>query len=248
MTFRFKTTNTVIFCVFALLAALPSSHADSWKSKRLAMVGEIEADVRDTSRFLGKNKLDNNVLKALKKVQRHEFVPPQLQKSAYQNRPLPIGFGQTISQPYIVAIMTDLLALKQTDRVLEIGTGSGYQAAILGEVVDKVFTIEIIEELGKIAAERLEKLGYRNIRAKIGDGYYGWPGEAPFDSIVVTAAASHIPPPLLKQLKPGGRMIIPVGSRFMVQQLVLLEKTKDDSFKTRQLLPVRFVPLTGGQP
>ena len=144
-----------------------------------------------------------------------------------------------------MALMTDLLGLEPDDRVLEVGTGSGYQAAVLAELVARVFTIEIIKPLGKAAANRLAKLNYDNIETRIGDGYYGWPAEAPFDAIIVTAAASHIPPPLLQQLKPGGVMIIPVGSRFMVQQLVLVEKDKAGELRTRQVLPVRFVPLTG---
>jgi protein-L-isoaspartate(D-aspartate) O-methyltransferase len=179
------------------------------------------------------------------RVPRHELVPRDQRDFAYENRPLPIGHGQTISQPYIVAVMTDLLKPASTDRVLEIGTGSGYQAAILAELVDRVFTIEIIEPLGKLAGRNLEKLGYRNIEVRIGDGYYGWKEQAPFDAIVVTAAASHVPPPLIEQLKPGGRMVIPVGTRFMVQQLVLVEKDAGGEVTTRQILPVRFVPLTG---
>ena len=179
------------------------------------------------------------------KVPRHEFVPADQRPYAYENRPLPIGYGQTISQPYIVAIMTDLLGLEKNDRVLEIGTGSGYQAAVLAELVDSVFTIEIIEGLGRQTSERLERLGYDNVRTRIGDGYYGWPSKAPFDAIIVTAASSHIPPPLIKQLKPGGRMIIPVGSRFMVQQLLLVTKDPTNKVTTRQIMPVSFVPLTG---
>jgi protein-L-isoaspartate(D-aspartate) O-methyltransferase len=184
-------------------------------------------------------------MSVMSRVERHKFVSPSEESWAYANRPLPIGHGQTISQPYIVALMTDLLNLEPGDRVLEVGTGSGYQAAILAELVAKVLTIEIIEPLGKAAARRLAKLKYDNVEAIIGDGYYGWPEEAPFDAIVVTAAASHIPPPLLRQLKPGGIMIIPVGSRFMVQQLVLVEKDETGEMRTRQILPVRFVPLTG---
>ncbi len=178
-------------------------------------------------------------------VPRHEFVPPEQQKFSYQNRPLPIGHGQTISQPYIVAIMTDLLNLEADDKVLEIGTGSGYQAAILAALVKNVFSIEIIKPLGKTAAAQLNDLGFKNVEVKLGDGYYGWDEHAPFDAIIVTAAASHIPPPLIKQLKPGGRMLIPVGSRFMVQELLMLEKNDQGEVTTRQILPVRFVPLTG---
>jgi protein-L-isoaspartate(D-aspartate) O-methyltransferase len=195
---------------------------------------------RETSHF------DKKVMAAMGKVPRHEFVPDYQTAFAYNNRPLPIGYGQTISQPYIVALMTDILELNSDDVVLEIGTGSGYQAAVLAELVDKVYTIEIIEALAKQAQKRLARLGYDNVQVKMADGYYGWKQHAPFDGIIVTAAASHIPPPLLKQLKPGGRMIIPVGERFYVQYLMLVEKNEQGKLKTRQILPVAFVPFTGG--
>ncbi len=184
-------------------------------------------------------------MQAMSEVPRHEFVPEGMRAAAYENRPLPIGHGQTISQPYVVALMTDLLRPGPNHRVLELGTGSGYQAAILSRLVDRVYTIEIIEELGQQAADRFQRLGYSNIDARIGDGYYGWEQEAPFDSIMVTAAADQIPPPLIKQLKKGGRMVIPLGGRFQVQQLMLIEKTEEGKLTTRQILPVRFVPLTG---
>lgn len=218
---------------------------EGYLKQRQAMINVIKAGVEMSQQFLEKGALDEKVLDAMLKVPRHEFVPEDQRPYAYDNRPLPIGYGQTISQPYIVAVMTDLLSLEKGDRVLEIGTGSGYQAAILAELTDAVFTIEIVEGLGRQAGERLERLRYGNVRTLIGDGYYGWPSEAPFDAIVVTAAASHIPPPLIKQLKPGGRMIIPVGSRFMVQHLVLVTKDADNKVTTRQILPVAFVPLTG---
>ncbi len=185
------------------------------------------------------------VIAAMGRVERHEFVPEALRAQAYEDRPLPIGYGQTISQPYIVALMTDLLEPAPGDRVLEIGTGSGYQAAVLAELGLEVYSIEIVPELGDEAAARLERLGYGGIATRIGDGYFGWPERAPFDGLVVTAAAGHVPPPLIEQLKPGGRMVIPVGRPFMVQQLVLVTKAKDGTLRTRQLLPVRFVPLTG---
>jgi protein-L-isoaspartate(D-aspartate) O-methyltransferase len=159
---------------------------------------------------------------------------------------LPIGHGQTISQPYIVALMTDLMQLEPDDVVLEIGTGSGYQAAVLAELAKSVFSIEIVEPLGKSAAERLRRLGYRRVDVKVADGYYGWAEHAPFDGIMVTAAASHVPPPLVRQLKPGGRMVIPVGTAFLTQHLMLVEKRRDGSVVSRQILPVQFVPLTGG--
>ncbi len=209
------------------------------------MIQDIEADVRLTSFYINKKELDPKVMDAMRKVPRHEFVPGQVRDKAYENRPLPIGHGQTISQPYIVALMTDLLEPKRQHKVLEVGTGSGYQAAILAELVAEVFTIEIIEPLGNEAKERMKQLNYKNAHVRIGDGYYGWEEHGPFDGIVVTAAASHIPPPLIQQLKPGGRMVIPVGSRFMVQQLVVVEKDAKGKLTTRQILPVRFVPLTG---
>jgi protein-L-isoaspartate(D-aspartate) O-methyltransferase len=227
-----------------LLASTPA-WAASYAEKRAALVELIGEEVRDTSIYLDKQALDPRVLAAIGTVPRHEFVSLLHRYAAYENRPLPIGHGQTISQPYVVAVMTDLIKLGASDKVLEIGTGSGYQAAILAELTKEVYTIEIIEALGKRASKTLERLGYRNITTRIGDGYYGWREHAPFDAIVVTAAADHVPPPLLKQLKTGGRMIIPVGSRFMVQQLLLVEKLADGTLTTRQILPVRFVPLTG---
>ncbi len=232
-----------------LLAGVPGVSAaagDGFQARRDEMVALIEEDVRDTSAYLKRAQLDRRVLAALARVPRHEFVPPNLVSRAYLNRPLPIGHGQTISQPYIVAIMTDLLDLEGGQKVLEIGTGSGYQAAVLAELDLRVFSIEIVEPLGHAARARLERLGYSAIELRIGDGYYGWPGEEPFDAILVTAAASHVPPPLVAQLRVGGKMIIPVGSRFTTQQLILIERVSADEISTRQLLPVRFVPLTGG--
>ena len=219
--------------------------ADEFLEARQQLVKVIEADVGATSPYLDKQALDPRVLQALGKVPRHEFVPQEERRFAYANRPLPIGYGQTISQPYIVAVMTDLLKPTADSKVLEVGTGSGYQAAILAELVSKVYSIEIIAPLAQQAKARLSQLGYTNIYTRTGDGYYGWEEAAPFDAIVVTAAASHVPPPLIKQLKVGGRMIIPVGSRFMTQELLLVSKHPDGSVTTRQILPVRFVPLTG---
>lgn len=219
--------------------------AGDYSQARQQLVQEIEDDVRITSLHLDKQALDPRVMKAIGDVPRHEFVPLDERPYAYLNRPLPIGHGQTISQPYIVAVMTDLLHPAPDQRVLEIGTGSGYQAAILAELVKEVYSIEIIEPLGQEAKKRLARLGYNNISVKIGDGYYGWQEQAPFDAIVVTAAASHIPPPLIRQLKVGGRMVIPVGSLFMTQELLLVTKGEGNEITTRQILPVRFVPLTG---
>ncbi len=241
---RYSLAAILAFLCLLLTGALWAK--DPAQKEREAMVRVIEDDVRETSLYLDKEALDPRVLQALRDVPRHEFVPSKLRSAAYHNRPLPIGHGQTISQPYIVAVMTDLLAVSSGDRVLEIGTGSGYQAAILARLVDQVLTIEIVEPLASQAEARLARLEYHNVQVRTGDGYYGWEEHAPFDAIVVTAAASHIPPPLVRQLKPGGRMVIPVGGRFMVQQLVLVEKTGDGEVTTRQLLPVRFVPLTGG--
>ena len=235
----------VSVAVIILLLLYQSATGQDFSALRQQMIRLIEAEVRETSLYLDKESLDPRVLSAMAAVPRHQFVPEKLHKQAYENRPLPIGHGQTISQPYIVAIMTDLIKPKPTDKVLEVGTGSGYQAAVLAELVDTVHTIEIIRELGETAGPRLAQLGYRNVITRIGDGYYGWEEEAPFDNILVTAAASHIPPPLISQLKPGGRMIIPVGSRFMAQQLIIVEKDTEENISTRQILPVRFVPLTG---
>jgi protein-L-isoaspartate(D-aspartate) O-methyltransferase len=222
-----------------------AADAEHFAQQRAALIEEITGDVRATASYLGRGALAPRVLAALGRVQRHEFVPWAERDLAYRNQPLPIGYGQTISQPYIVAVMTDLLDPRPGDRVLEVGTGSGYQAAVLAELVKEVYTIEIIKPLGRAARERLKALGYDNVTVRIGDGYYGWPEKGPFDGIIVTAAASHVPPPLLAQLKPGGRMVIPVGSRFLTQQLVLIEKNADGTLRTRQLLPVMFVPLTG---
>lgn len=224
----------------------PFAFAADYSSLREQMIDEIKEDVRLTRQQLGKPALDQRVLQALHQVPRHEFVPAQYRSEAYQNRPLPIGFGQTISQPYIVAIMTDLLQMEPDHVVFELGTGSGYQAAVLAELAKHVYTMEIIEELGERAQKTLKRLGYANVTVRVGDGYYGWEEYAPFDAIIVTAAGDHIPPPLVRQLKPGGRMIIPVGGHFFTQQLTLVEKQQDGTVRTRGILPVSFVPLTGG--
>lgn len=231
-----------------LLVPHAEIHAEpeSYDAARAAMVRVIRSEFRATRSFLEGVRADERVFEAMGKVARHELIPEKQRPYAYENRPLPIGHGQTISQPYIVALMTMLLEPEPEDRMLEIGTGSGYQAAVLAELVGHVYSIEIIEALGKRARDDLRRLDYDNIATRIADGYYGWSAHAPYDGIVVTAAASHVPPPLIEQLKPGGRMVIPVGSRFMTQQLVLIEKDAKGSITTRQILPVRFVPLTGG--
>jgi protein-L-isoaspartate(D-aspartate) O-methyltransferase len=185
---------------------------------------------------------DTNTLNAMNAVPRHLYVPENQRRSAYDDRPLPIGYGQTISQPYIVAFMTEIIQPKKDFKVLEIGTGSGYQAAVLAEIVDQVYTIEIVKALGETARKVLLE-NYNNVHVKIADGYYGWEENGPFDAIVVTAAAEYIPPPLLAQLKEGGRMIIPVGSPFRIQQLMLIEK-KNGEVSSKALMPVRFVPFT----
>lgn len=192
--------------------------------------------------ILGQGVKNPRVIDAMRKVERHRFVPANMQPYAYYDQPLPIGEGQTISQPSLVALMTELLELKRSDKVLEIGTGSGYQAAILAELVDSVFTIEIIEPLAKRARKVLDELGYTNVWIKIGDGYKGWPEHAPFDAIIVTCAPSDIPPPLKEQLAEGGRMVIPVGREGSVQELILLRKKKGKIIR-QTVLPVRFVPM-----
>ena len=219
--------------------------AQDFAFQRAQMIRAIEEDVRRTSEYLKRSALDERVLAAMARVPRHAFVPPEQVDDAYLNRPLPIGYGQTISQPYIVAIMTDLLEIEAGERVLEIGTGSAYQAAVLADLGARTFSIEIIEPLAAAARERLVRLGYP-VELRVGDGYHGWPEEAPFDAIIVTAAASHVPPPLVSQLKNGGRLIIPVGGPFSPQHLVLIERQDDGRITSRQVLPVRFVPLTGG--
>lgn len=236
---------SLIFSLFTATCTLASSMEEHYMQKRQHMVRLIEQDVHQTSKYLDTEALDSKVLQAIGTVPRHKFVIPETLEEAYHNNPLPIGYGQTISQPYIVAIMTDLLKLSAGDTVLEIGTGSGYQAAVLSELVKQVYSIEIIAPLAEQASLRFKDLGYTNISTKIADGYYGWEEHAPFDAIIVTAAASHIPHALLEQLKPGGRMMIPVGSNFMTQQLLLITKDPDGQLQTRQILPVRFVPLTG---
>ncbi len=211
--------------------------SDPFESAREKMV-RTQIAARDVS--------DSATLRAMRTVQRHRFVPESWRDAAYDDRPLPIGYGQTISQPYIVAYMTELVKPQRGHRVLEIGTGSGYQAAVLAEIVDSVFTIEIITELAKPAADLLKSLGYGNAVVKNADGYYGWKEKGPFDAIVVTAAAEHIPPPLVEQLKDDGKMIIPVGTPFFVQTLTLVEKRGKD-ISTKSLIPVRFVPFTRGK-
>ncbi len=214
----------------------PYPEEEKYQVQREKMVREqlIERGIRD-----------EEVLKALRKVPRHLFVSEELWEEAYEDRPLPIGQGQTISQPYIVGLMTELLKVKPDEVVLEVGTGSGYQAAILSELTRQVYTIEIFRELGEKARDRLKRLGYDKVEVKIGDGYYGWEDHAPFEAIIVTAAVNHIPPPLIQQLKPGGRMVIPVGNPFQTQNLMLVRKQENGDLTIKNVLPVMFVPLLG---
>lgn len=209
------------------------------------MIKEMEIDMKGTDGVIGRQSFHKKVMDAMSKVPRHEFVQSHLKPFAYLNRPLPIGHGQTVSQPFIVALMTDLLEIDKGDTVLEIGAGSGYHSAVLAELAKEVYTIEIIKDLGEQARKRLRRLNYKNIRVRVADGYYGWDERSPFDAVIVTCAAGHIPPPLLKQLKPGGRMVIPIGGVYDVQMLMIVTKDVSGTIKTRQVIPVRFVPMTG---
>jgi protein-L-isoaspartate(D-aspartate) O-methyltransferase len=233
--------------VLAVLGAVAlSAEEGPHAADRARMIQTIEAHARSATDALGRDHIDPRVLAVMNTVPRHAFVSERYEDQAYDDRPLPIGHGQTISQPFIVALMTDLLEVGPDDVVLEVGTGSGYQAAVLAHLVRDVHTIEIIPELAEQAAARLQSLGYANVHTHTGDGYYGVPDPAPYDAIVVTAAAHQVPPPLIQQLKPGGRMVIPVGGGFALQHLMLVEKDADGGVRTRQTLPVRFVPLTRG--
>jgi len=216
-------------------------------TRRDALLQKIVTEVRNSEDLTGRATLSQRVLNALKRVPRDAFVPETLQDAAYMDRPLPIGYAQTISQPYIVALMTDLLETRPTDVVLEIGTGSGYQAAVLAQLVSHVYSVEIIEVLASEAAQRLQRLGYHNVSVRCGDGYLGWPSHAPFDAIIVTAAAPRIPTALIAQLRPGGRMVIPVGSHHYRQDLRVIKKEMTGSVKEWSVLPVVFVPLRSAQ-
>ena len=216
-------------------------------AQRTRLVAEVDAMYGETRAETGLPAMSSAVRRAMGKVERHRLVPASQQSLAYRNHPLPIGGGQTISQPYIVALSTDLIRPKAGDVVLEVGTGSGYQAAVLAEIVARVYSIELLPDLGNDARKRLEDLGYRNIEVRIGDGYKGWPEKAPFDGIVVTAAAPYLPVALLEQLKPGGRMVIPVGASSEMQYLRVIEKRPDGTLDDKRVLPVRFVPLVPGR-
>ncbi len=217
------------------------------KARRDALIAEVESEVSATADSLGFDRLSPAVLAALREVPRHAFVPAEHQALAYRNHPLPIGGGQTISQPYIVAIMSQLLGVDPGDRVFELGTGSGYQAAVLAAIGVDVYTVEIVPELAKRAQRTLAGLGYTGVQVRAGDGWKGWPEAAPFDGILVTAAAPRVPEPLIDQLKTGGRLVIPVGEPWDIQELAVYEKDAAGRLRGKALLPVRFVPVTGAQ-
>jgi protein-L-isoaspartate(D-aspartate) O-methyltransferase len=231
-----------LFLILLMSSAVMAFASDDRAAERRQMVDDIAVLASHVARETGRAGLDPRVLAAMAKVKRHEFVPLAQRRSAYRNRPLAIGAGQTISQPFIVALMTDLLGLRPGDKVLEIGTGCGYQAAVLGELAHDVYTIEIIESLGRAAAKTLARLGYANVHTLVGDGYKGWPEHAPFDAIIVTAAPDHVPPALIEQLKVGGRLVIPVGR--LAQELLVIAKNEDGSTRREEIVPVQFVPLT----
>jgi protein-L-isoaspartate(D-aspartate) O-methyltransferase len=244
-------TRKVVGCVLAVVGVLAPSgmnttqaqSQDAFEPPRKRMVEEIAALVRDTRHETGRASLSESVMEAMAKVPRHEFVPASERRNAYANRPLPIGMGQTISQPFIVALMTDLMQIRPGDKVLEIGTGSGYQAAVLAELAGTVYSVEIVEPLAREAQQRLARLGYRNVVTRVGDGYLGWPEEAQFDAVMVTAAPREVPQALIDQLKPGGRLVVPVGGQGAGQSLLVVEKQPDGRVTRRTVLAVRFVPL-----
>lgn len=236
--------SLLIFTTLLLPSATIAANQD-FSQQRKDLIAKIEEHVQATRSYIDKEIVDPRVMETMAKIPRHEFVPPDQVKSAYKNRPLPIGHGQTISQPFIVALMTDFLAVSSDSTVLEIGTGSGYQAAVLADLAKQVYSIEIIEPLAEKAERKFKQLGIKNIQTKTSDGYHGWKEHSPYDAIMVTAAADHVPPPLLQQLRIGGRMLIPVGSRFQTQQLLFITREAEEEFTTRQILPVMFVPLTG---
>ena len=232
------------FAVHAMTPT-PVDDADGYAEARARLVEEIAADVRMTASYLGTDQLDPTVMGAIGRVPRERFVPPGLRWRAYRNHPLPIGGGQTISQPYIVAIMSHLIDIEPGERVYELGTGSGYQAAVLAEMGAEVYSVEIVPELAGRAAEILDALAYDKVHVRAGDGYRGWPEAAPFDAIIVTAAGPEVPQPLVDQLKIGGRLVMPIGGTYEIQELTVLIKQPDGSLEQRNVLPVRFVPITG---
>lgn len=235
-----------LIALLSISGGFAAAFADAVADRRARMIATIR-NLAATSGMADHHRLNPAVLEAMSQVPRHLFAPEDQQSRAYDNRPLPIGHGQTISQPYVVALMTHLLQPKKDDVVLEVGTGSGYQAAVLSRLVRHVYTIEIVPALAAEAERRLRTLGYGNVTVRHGDGYAGWPAHAPFDGIVVTAGAERVPPPLLRQLKVGGRMVIPVGSSWTGQELLLIEKRPNGQIQSRNMGDVLFVPLTGAQ-
>ena len=235
--------------LLVLIAVVPEAMAEDAQCvrERAVMVETIRAYVRSDVAVLGPQGISESVLKAMEQTERHRFIPAGSCSVAYADMPVPIGQGQTISQPFIVALMTHLAEVKLHHAVLEVGTGSGYQAAVLARLVRRVCTIEIVPALGEAAAKALEGLGYDNVSVKVGDGYYGWPECGPFDAIVVTAALGHVPPPLIEQLKVGGLLVMPLGLASAIQQLTVVEKIAPGQTKTRSVIPVRFVPFTRSQ-
>jgi len=231
--------------LWAVPIAVNSQASESkWQMMRDQLVNEIKQDMRRARHYLGYGELNVATIEALSAVARHEFVPADFQRDAYNNHPLPIGEGQTISQPFIVALMTDLLQVDSGSRVLEVGTGSGYQAAVLAELVDQVYSVEIVGALAERARNTLSRLGYTNVYVRHGDGTRGWQEQAPFDGIIVTAAGIELPDELLDQLAPGGTMVMPVGAQHETQQLKVIKRALDGSFEENDALPVRFVPIT----
>ena len=245
---KLKTITSLCFVVVALLLATSTNGLfarDGYETERREMIAAIRETVDETRSYTGIDALDERVMEAVAAVPRHEFVPRDLRFAAYLNSALPIGEGQTISQPYIVALMTHLMEVDGDSVVLEIGTGSGYQAAVLARLARHVYTIEIIETLGRRAENTLARLGFDNVTVRIGDGYIGWEEHAPFDAIIVTAAPEQVPQPLIDQLKPGARMVVPVGPAFGYQTLQVLEKQQNGDIRETDILPVGFVPFTG---
>lgn len=234
-----STFNCLVLIVSLFVAVFVHADIDQ-------MIEEIEATTKELASYTKVSKISEEVIDALRMVDRAKFVPKKLSKDAFENTPLPIGHGQTISQPFIVALMTEVLDIQKSDNVLEIGTGSGYQAAVLGKLAQQVYTIEIVSDLAEEAATRLKELGQDNVEVREGDGWFGWPEVAPFDKIMVTATAEEIPSKLVAQLQPGGLLVMPVGDWKGAQTLTLLTKSEDGkSYTTKSLLPVRFVPMTG---
>ena len=228
------------------MAGQHPTHADEFAAERTNMVRVVAVQVQLTSSITGIKALDPAVIEALAKVPRHAFLPEELIPFAYADQPLPLGFGQNISQPFIIGLMTQLLDLRRGDIVLETGTGAGYQAAVLAELADQVFSVEVVDELAAEAGAKLGRLGYKNVRTRAGDGYFGWPENGPYDAILLKEAVDHVPPPLLKQLKPGGRMVLPLGPLNGPQYLTLVRKRPDGTATEARVLEVRFAPLQGG--